>query len=627
MCMKNVWKRGILLGAACLPLWVGDMQAARKVPISFEKYHGYTGSVTYLKAVQQAYPGLTQLKEIGKSAQGRPIYVLVITNQKTGTTLDREKKLSYERKLEVPNPPMTDLDLGKSGHLLTGATHGNEMTGTEVCLYFIDQLLSAYGEDKAITDLVDTKVFYVCPANNPDGLYNTVELGATQRSNSMYQDTARAPQRKDLNKDGLFAQVRYKDPKGMYRVDSVDARVMVRLDRDSNYPADQRYSVISEAEPDKGIDINRNFPEAWWRKDLMPGGTGEFATSAPEVHALCEFVITHPNIIMVNEYHTMGGHVYRPMGSAGDDQMQPRDVAVYDYIMGKKYLELMGEEMPEAWKNPQQGTEVGKDALAASRNKYAAARGYELPYEWKVPYDEKADKGPYYGLFLDWLYKQCGMYSIVTELWNPAHDVPELKGLEGNELQRAILAYLDKQPGQKLYLDWQSAKHPEHGDVEVGGWLGNVGRNNAYPGKVLESICERQWQFDLFRSQLMPQMAIGEVTVKKQGSSGSTTILEITAEVSNEGKLPTGLQKTEQMAFNRGDVVWLAGPTDKLTFISGSAWEKLGNLSGTMAIPGFKDPKGNKRTVRWVVAVEGHEKLKVVASSLKGGTVMKEVNY
>ena len=144
---------------------------------------------------------------------------------------------------------------------------------------------------------------------------------------------------------------------------------------------------------------------------------------------------------------------------------------------------------------------------------------------------------------------------------------------------------------------------------------------------MLESICERQWQFDLFRSQLMPQMAIGEVTVKKQGSSGSTTILEITAEVSNEGKLPTGLQKTEQMAFNRGDVVWLAGPTDKLTFISGSAWEKLGNLSGTMAIPGFKDPKGNKRTVRWVVAVEGHEKLKVVASSLKGGTVMKEVNY
>ena len=37
MCMKNVWKRGILLGAACLPLWVGDMQAARKVPIAFEK--------------------------------------------------------------------------------------------------------------------------------------------------------------------------------------------------------------------------------------------------------------------------------------------------------------------------------------------------------------------------------------------------------------------------------------------------------------------------------------------------------------------------------------------------------------------------------------------------------------
>jgi hypothetical protein len=81
------------------------------------------------------------------------------------------------------------------------------------------------------------------------------------------------------------------------------------------------------------------------------------------------------------------------------------------------------------------------------------------------------------------------------------------------------------------------------------------------------------------------------------------------------------------MAFNRGDVVWLIGENNKVTFLSGQPCEKIGNLYGTLQIPGFEDKGGNKKTLKWVVAVEGHEKLKLVASSLKGGTVVKEVNY
>jgi hypothetical protein len=600
--------------------------AARKVPITFEKYHGYTEIVGYLKAVNKAYPDITEVIEIGKSFQQRPIYVLVITNKKTGTTLEREKKLVYERKLEVPNPPVTDLHLGKPGHLLTGATHGNEQTGTEVCLYFIDKMLSDYGGDPEITGLIDTKVFYVSPVNNPDGLYNTVELGAPQRTNSMYQtDTAAVPERKDLNNDKIFSQIRYKDTKGRYVKDSVDSRLMIAYKEDAGYADADRYSVIPEAAPDRGIDINRNFPEHWWKPNTLPGGTGEYATSAPEVHALCEFIITHPNIFFVNEYHTQGGHVYRPMGATGDAEMESRDLAVFDLILGKKYSELMGTEVPAAWTNPKE-MQTYKDELRNAKSPFVAKRGYELPYEWKSPYNEKEGKSDYYGLFLDWLYKQNGIYSLVTELWNPGHDVPELKGLKDNELQRAVLAYLDKQGGQKLFQDWKPAKHPKHGDVEVGGWVGNVGRNNAFPGAILESICERQWKFDFYCANLLPQMAVNEITVKKQ-SSGGTTILEISAEVENKGSLPSGLVNTDWMAFNRADVVWLIGENNKITFLSGKPYEKVGNLYGTLQIPGYENKGGNKKTLKWIVAVEGNEKIKVVASSLKGGTVVKEVKY
>lgn len=585
-CGQNVYsmKKKVFLTGAALCLLHSMAVAGPKVPISFDKYHGYTGTVDFLKAVCKAYPDITELQEIGRSSQNRPMYVLAITNKKTGTTLDREKKLVHERKLEVPNPPITDLDLGKAAYMITGCTHGNEMTGNEVCLYFIDKVVSGYGTDKEITDMVNNKVLYVCPAINPDGLYNTVELGATQRTNSMYQEEK--VERKDLNGDGKWSQFRYKNPKGYYYIDPTDSRVMLRATKDT--PEDQRYSVEWEAKNDKGIDMNRNFPEAWWNtKTLMPAGTGNYSTEAPEVQAMCEFFITHPNVYMVNEYHTQGGHVYRPLGSTDDKGIQPRDLAVYDKILGKKYQELMeSEDLNSIWR-----------------------RAWE-------------PEGVYAGLLLDWLYKQCGVMSIATELWNPRHEIPSLKDLKGDDYQRGIVQYAAT---QKSFIDWTKGKHPEHGDVEIGGWLANVGPNNAYPGDALRTICERQWQFDRYCIGMMPQMSIENLSAKVQTSTGSTKIVEITADIVNTGALPSGLQNSENMAFNRGDVVWIIGNSGKVNVISGNVCEKLGNLYGTESIPGFRGE--NRKTIKWVVAVEGNENLKVVASSLKGGTVMQNVKY
>lgn len=559
--------------------------AGPKVDIKFDRFHGYTGTVEYLKAVQKAYPGITELLEIGKSVHGRPMYVLAITNKKTGTTVDREKKLQFERKLEVPNPPVTALDQGKAAYMITGCTHGNELTGNEVCLYFIDKMVSGYDTDPEIKQLIDNRVFYVCPAINVDGLYNTVELGATQRVNSM---NGFGTQRKDLNGDGKWSQVRYKDPKGYYRIDPEDPRLMTAIRSVDEVPESERYSVIWETESDKGIDLNRNFPEAWWNMQTrMPAGSGEYATSAPETQAICEFIITHTNILMVNEYHTQGGYTYRPLGCGADKGMNPRDVVVYDQILGKKYQELMGVK--------------------------------DLHTAWRAAYSNTAS---YAGLLLDWLYKQCGIYSMATELWNPAHEIAELKDLKGAELQKGILKYV---ADKGLYLPWKPAKHPVHGNVEVGGWLSAPGPNNAYPGEPLLKICERQYQFDRYCISLLPQMDIQNVSAKVTASAGGTKVVEITADIVNTGALPSGLQNTENMAFCRGDVAWLVGANNKMKVISGEACTRLGNLYGTKQIPGFRGP--NKQTVKWVVAVEGNEALKIVASSLKGGTVVKPVKY
>jgi hypothetical protein len=154
------------------------------------------------------------------------------------------------------------------------------------------------------------------------------------------------------------------------------------------------------------------------------------------------------------------------------------------------------------------------------------------------------------------------------------------------------------------------------------------------------------------------------VTIKKGQSKEKFKVIKITAKVKNEGKLATHIARGAQIAGNRGDVIWLIGDPSKTTYLSGTPFQKLGVMEGTMKIPGYTgqrmpaassqqqsqrrffyppgypmpfrrqqqrqptqvDQKGPSRTVTWLVAVEGNTPLKVVVSSQKGGTKVKPVS-
>jgi len=679
--------------------------AAQKVPISFDDYHGYTGTVKYIKDVARVYPDITRLIEIGKSNMGRPIYVLVISNMKTGTTIDAHVKLRNMRKEGVKNVTPMKAYQGKPGQWICGSTHGNEHTGTEVCLYIIDKLVSGYTSDTWIKKLIDDKTFYICPVVNPDGVYNSVEKGISQRYNSMMKDNDRdgkvnedGPD--DLNRDGYITRFRYKDSKGRYVIDDVDPRLMVRLGRNEK-TVKPRYSVVREdkdndgdgkrgEDPEGGTDINRNFPEEWFKEDGMQGGQGDYPTSSPEARAIAEFFTNHTNILMAQFYHTSGGFTYRPLGTAPHTKLAPKDVAVFDFIMGKKYLELIGGEIPEAWKTPELIDKFKEELKKTSKNKYAIARGYELPRGWKVSYNETRDRRYGYGLATDWLYMQYGVYSITTELWNPQKDIKGISKFTGKnarlELARAILKYQDEKFAGKLFIPWKKFKHPELGEGEIGGWIPKY-RGNAFPGEPLLGVCETHWQFELFRAGLLPEVVITNakarvlfntdnahdayvlqkgnlVTVKKGKSKGRYKIVEVTATIENTGKLATHIARGAQLAGNREDVVWLIGDPDKVTYLQGTPFQKIGVLEGVMKIPGFsakstpppssqqsmqqryrympryyprqmtqrQQPRqqqdrqtGPKREVKWLIAVEGKTPLKIVVTSQKGGTKVKEI--
>lgn len=682
----------------------GILQAA-KVPIHFNSYHGYTGTVKYLKQIAKAYPEITELLEIGKSNMGRPIHVLVVSNMEKGTTLDSHIHLRNMRKEGVKNVPPMKSYQGKPGHWIGGSTHGNEFTGTEVCLYIIDKLVTGYSEDPKIKQLVDTKTFYICPMINPDGVYNSVEKGTPQRSNSMKKDDDQdgrinedGPD--DLNNDGSITLFRYKNPEGRYVLDEKDPRIMIRL-KPNQKTKKTRYSVIREdkdndgdgkrgEDSEAGLDINRNFPEGWFKENGFSGGSGKYPTSSPEAHAMVEFFTNHRNIHMAQFYHTSGGFTFRPMGTAPHPKLHPKDVAVFDFVMGKKYLQIIKEEVPEPWKNPKKLDEFKKKLQETSSNKYAIMRGYELPRGWRVSYDEVKDKRYSYGMATDWAYMQYGIYSITTELWNPFKDINELSSLSEKksrtERQRSLLKYQDENYEGKLFLPWKKHTHPELGEGEIGGWLPGY-RNNAWPGKPLKNVCEKHWKFELFRAQLLPQVTIQDVqaevlyktdnareaqslvekekaAIQKGSSKGRFQIVKIQAAIENTGSLDTHVARGVSLANLREDVVWLVGPRDQITFLQGTPYIKLGMLEGNLKIPGYKGTpppvtqkssrwrryyrrtryypyerpetdrpgpervhqKGSTRQVQWVVALEGKAPLKIIVTSQKGGTRVKQIS-
>jgi len=339
---------------------------------------------------------------------------------------------------------------------------------------------------------------------------------------------------------------------------------------------------------------------------------------------------------------------------------------------------------------PQRLPALKAELKAPGSNKYDLMRGYDLPRGWRVSYNEDRDQRYSYGMATDWMYVQLGIYALTTELWNPAKDIKDFPQLEGQSgrtgQQRALMKYQDEKYGGKLFVPWKAYNHPELGEGEIGGWIPKY-QSNALPGDPLRYVCDNHWKFELFRAGLQPDIVISDakakvlytannaseadvaqkgdqVTVKKGKSVGRYKIVEVTATIENKGKLATHIARGAQIPENRQDVVWLVGDRDKITYLQGTAFQQLGVLEGTMSIPGFSgrgaagssqgqpqmqqmmpampmqmqrrfgsrfqptqvNQPGAKRTVKWLIAVEGDTPLKIVFTSQKGGTKVKELD-
>jgi hypothetical protein len=239
----------------------------------------------------------------------------------------------------------TGADTDKPAFWVDGNIHAAELTASTACLYWLHQLATGYGSDDApVTQLLDTRVVYIVPRLNPDG----AELALADRPRHIRSSTRPYPfdeepvdglTVEDIDGDGRMLSMRIPDPHGPYKKHPDDPRLMVP--REPGEFGGEYYRVMPEGtlknydglkitvNPDReGLDLNRNFP-AYWRQEFEQVGAGPYPTSEPEVRAMVDFIVKHPNIGAAVSFHTHSGVILRPMGTQSDDDMTPEDLWIY----------------------------------------------------------------------------------------------------------------------------------------------------------------------------------------------------------------------------------------------------------------------------------------------------------
>jgi hypothetical protein len=107
-------------------------------------YPSFEDIERFLKSMAAKYPKIAKLESIGKSVEGRDLYVLKISDN-------------------------VEIDEVEPEFKYISSMHGDEITGRELTQFLIKDLLEGYGKNPRFTELINNTELYIMPSMNPDG--------------------------------------------------------------------------------------------------------------------------------------------------------------------------------------------------------------------------------------------------------------------------------------------------------------------------------------------------------------------------------------------------------------------------------------------------------------------------
>lgn len=548
--------------------------------VDYACYYLYDELVETLHAFAEEYPQLARLSSIGKSYEGRDLWLMTITNSAAGAADE------------------------KPAYWLDGNIHATEVTGSMAALHVIDRLLTGYGTDEQVTHLLDRFAFYILPRFNPDGAERALTRPQYLRSSVRpypYADERDGLYPEDIDGDGRILQMRIQDPNGPWKISDKDPRLMVRRRPDEF--GGTYYRIYTEglirnfdgvnvkiAPPFMGLDINRNFPFEW-EPEAQQKGAGPYPTSEPEVRAVVQFITEHPNIFGAVTYHTYSGAILRPYGTVSDDVFDVHDLRVFKLI-GQRGTELTGYPCVSVY------------------------HGFRYHPKQTIK-----------GVFDDWAYDQLGIFAYTVELWDMIGEagIKEREFIEWfkdhpEEDDLKLLRWNDEHLNGEGFVNWRPFDHPQLGKVEIGGWYTMYTFRNP-PHTFLEETCRKNTEFILAHAATGPRLALREFWARHLGED----LFYVRAVLVNEGFLPTyGSNKAKERQAVRPIEVTLTLP-DGAELELGERQQEVGQLEGRSNKMNVDFPTDNVRMVEWLVRAPKGGRVGISAIAPRAGTVRGEV--
>ncbi|WP_297335509.1 M14 family metallopeptidase [Algoriphagus sp.] len=567
--------------------------------LTFDKYHTVEVMYYWYERWAEEHPEIVDLYVVGHSLEGRPVYQMTLTNKSTGK--DTDKPAAY----------------------FEGGRHSGEITSSESILWMTQHLIEHYGKDEEITHLIDTKALYLRPQNNPDG--SNLYLFTEQRNRSSVKphDNDRdglvdEDPEEDLDGDGIIYQIRKKavteeeKKKANYIIDPdhPSGKLMKRV-----FPGKGEYLIYTEGiDNDQdgsfnedgigGLDLHRNYPENW-RPDIggdLTGrgytqyGAGEYPLSEPETRSTVLWVLSHPNISVVNSMDTrVPMHLRPPSTSKSEERMYPQDLEIY-------------REM---------------DELGLSYTAYPWAgdvyETYSTRYKVNSMTGDPLKPSPLFGHGPDFGYFYYGSIWYGDELWNNG----AMKDYNGDGIYNDYdaLRWDEEENEGKGFKSWTPFDHPQLGEVEIGGFHPKFFGQNG-PTWQLENWAKKQAQFNLAMAMRLPELKVNEPVVKKI----SDNKYEISISWENVGGLPVALEQAKLVKIVQEDRVSLDFEKELL--------EGYENAKVKITTPKLYDKtiyagytgKAEKKSATFRVEVNSNEEIsgKIKLSSTRGGLFVKE---
>jgi len=521
-----------------------------------------------IKQIEKNHPGVVTTSSITNSPGERPLHLIRIEKDPGAN--------------QQANPS-----------IFVGANlEGNRPLTTEGAIFLAEAILS----DPAYYDSLN---WYIMPLGNPDAaakFFRTPLLEDSRNdlpTNDDRDDQTDEDGANDLNGDGWITKMRAIHPDGEWIISDSDPRLMLKADPKKGERG--LYKIYSEGTDDDGdgkynedgaggTNVGINFPQLF--KHYTEDG-GKFPGSTPESYAIMKFVFDHPDIAMIVSFGSTNWCYTPPKGGRKGEadltkiRLSERQARQFNLDQNRTYtlkelVEIFKAENPQS--NVDESMIMGFLGLGAALNpqegdllfyeKYAKA--YKSYLKEKGAEGERFEPAPAKdGSFELWGYFQVGVPVFSMDLWG-------LSKKDSGSVEEALLAFVDSQPGNKGFTEWEAYDHPTLGAVEIGGFVPYSCTTPPY--EWADSLLNLQIPWILKLAGELPDLHIYEIKTTARGEG----IYQLDIWIENRAFIPFPTDMGSRNRQPAPAVLTLEG--EQLEFISGYKRTPISRVGGKSRI-------------------------------------------